>query len=789
MNDSDETPDEHAPQPDTRPGCGRWPLFVVTILVGVVIGGIAGLKSKAPLYTSVAFIHVDPVVQDPMAKRDEVMVRYENFVNTHVARILMDRVVLRAMEGELWRSTGRASIEDDDAVVEFGESLIAFHDRTTEYITVSFSEETPAIAQRGVRAVIEAYEELYGSADLSDIASKLGVLNGQREKVLGNLRSVQRNVEAVASTFGGPANLKSRYNSKYQDLEQLEKTLRDLRMEMDRQKQVETQMEGESDDPSNAGVLALATAQAENDPGMQGLLRQREDLVSFLGDAESKFGPLHPSVKEARRTLQSFEMQIQQRVYGSDMAPGGVADVLGLDMSIQIDQLIPVIQETREEVASLGQKQVKVLEYEREIILLQDQLKNYDIRRSDLEMQQIVSGHIRIDERGTLPREASSDPRSKLALFGGFLGGCLGVALVLLRGFLDRRMHDSADAQLSMAKTRMLGVLPHLPEDLSEPEQAGIAAHCVHHIRALMQLALEGRMPQVYAITSPAPEDGKTSMALATGLSFAAADHNTLLIDCDLSGGGLTERTNAILRRKIGQILLRDGLVSAAQLEEALRMAEDTPNARLGETLINLGHISESDLNSALSLQEHASIGLLDCMAGEDLDDCVFATGITGLSVLPVGSARAIHSAKLSPSGIKRVLDEARKKFEVVIVDTGPVQGSLEASIVSPLADGVVFVVSRGNDRPAAERALGHLDQIGAHVVGVVFNRAAESEVRAISYAPRSTETTDDGSEDRPVRERRMREPQSAARFGPIARAVASYENSSDDEADQAKAE
>ena len=439
MNDSDETPDEHAPQPDTRPGCGRWPLFVVTILVGVVIGGIAGWKSKAPLYTSVAFIHVDPVVQDPMAKRDEVMVRYENFVNTHVARILMDRVVLRAMEGELWRSTGRASIEDDDAVVEFGESLIAFHDRTTEYITVSFSEETPAIAQRGVRAVIEAYEELYGSADLSDIASKLGVLNEQRETILGNLRSVQRNIEAATVGFAGPDHLKAKYRSTIEDLIQLERTLRDLQLEVATREEADLQMAVEPGQVER-NILNLAEVMAEDDQELKTLLSARASVQQHLLDHQAKYGQEHPLVMDALTMLNMLDQQIQRRVYQADLShlsdvSEGMAQGVSLSQ-IQIEQLIPIIQDTREEAKSLSRRHSKVLGYEREITLLQDQLKNYDIRRSDLEMQQILSGHIRIDDRGTLPLEPSSDPRAKLALFGGIIGaipGGIGFGLISLR--------------------------------------------------------------------------------------------------------------------------------------------------------------------------------------------------------------------------------------------------------------------------------------------------------------------------------------------------------------------
>src|SRR5204863_9112175 len=89
----------------------------------------------------------------------------------------------------------------------------------------------------------------------------------------------------------------------------------------------------------------------------------------------------------------------------------------------------------------------------------------------------------------------------------------------------------------------LLGILPNLPDRLTDPAQAATAAHCVHQIRTMLQInSSEDR--KVYAVTSASPGDGKTSLTLALGLSFAASGSRTLLIDCDLVGAGLTSRLN-----------------------------------------------------------------------------------------------------------------------------------------------------------------------------------------------------------------------------------------------------
>ena len=70
----------------------------------------------------------------------------------------------------------------------------------------------------------------------------------------------------------------------------------------------------------------------------------------------------------------------------------------------------------------------------------------------------------------------------------------------------------------------------------------------------------------------------------------------------------------------------------------------------------------------------------------------------------------------------------------MILIDTGPILGSIEASLVCAAADGVVLAVSRGQSRPLVEKSLAHLTGIGARLAGVVFNRAQANDFeRSIS--------------------------------------------------------
>jgi hypothetical protein len=64
-----------------------------------------------------------------------------------------------------------------------------------------------------------------------------------------------------------------------------------------------------------------------------------------------------------------------------------------------------------------------------------------------------------------------------------------------------------------------------------------------------------------------------------------------------------------------------------------------------------------------------------------------------------------------------------------VLIDTGPILGSLEAAVMTAAADGVVLVVSRGNQRSSLEAAVAELDALETNNLGAIYNRAHDGEM------------------------------------------------------------
>ena len=338
-----------------------------------------------------------------------------------------------------------------------------------------------------------------------------------------------------------------------------------------------------------------------------------------------------------------------------------------------------------------------------------------------------MPGRISILSEGEVPTTPPKNKRMVATAGAGIGGFGAGVGLIILWGFLDRRARSVMHVHQLEPSIRMLGVLPVLPDELEDPEQKSMAALCVHQIRNLLDSNMHGTA-RVLAITSPAAGDGKTSLTLALGLSFAAAGSRTLMIDCDMVGGGLTGRLREISRSEIGSILDLEGLLTEAQLEQVKSIAESSQR-KYTDVLMELGYVSEADVRRHLYSLKQNSVGLLSALDGKPFASCISPVLAKNLYVLPLGDAAAHHSNQLSPKAIRRILNEARSQFDIVIVDTGPILGSLEAAVVVSEVDEVVLAIARNSQSQLIKHSIRRLDELQVRCAGLVFNRANPSDV------------------------------------------------------------
>jgi Mrp family chromosome partitioning ATPase/capsular polysaccharide biosynthesis protein len=388
------------------------------------------------------------------------------------------------------------------------------------------------------------------------------------------------------------------------------------------------------------------------DEMMRSLLERQSALASQLdGYIASGFGESRAEVRNARAQLQDVNAQIeayQKEVAAMQAATAGTPSE---------DRHVPMLPRFLP-----PSEQIDALRAERDQV---DQRINVLSTESSLGAERF-----RILSNGDTPTAPYTDRRPRVAASYGIAAGIVPLIFFSLIGLTNRRLRFSEDAVDPSSSAPLLGVLPELPAKSSYAELSRIAAYCVHNLRIRLELMAGRNKCPVYMVTSAVAGEGKTSLTLALGCSFASAGKRVLLVDTDLIGKGLSTR-----------------------------------------------------------LKCSGKPGLLESVQGAGLGPVEFV--MRNVAVLPVGIGGPLGaSGSLLGERLNEIVEAARAKFDLIIMDTGPVVASLQTPIVAQAADHVIMTVSNGLQEALSRRSMQILRSVGIQVSGLVFNRARSKDYR-----------------------------------------------------------
>jgi capsular exopolysaccharide synthesis family protein len=135
--------------------------------------------------------------------------------------------------------------------------------------------------------------------------------------------------------------------------------------------------------------------------------------------------------------------------------------------------------------------------------------------------------------------------------------------------------------------------------------------------------------------------------------------------------------------------------------------------------------------------------GLSEVLTGETrLNEAIIKLEPAALHLLPGGAAREDVAELLSGPRFGRLLDEARKQFDYIIIDAPPLGVFTDANLLINRADSAILVVRAARTRYAVvDRLLEQLPR--ERLLGVVLNRAdAKPEDNTYYYQPRRLQST-----------------------------------------------
>lgn len=428
----------------------------------------------------------------------------------------------------------------------------------------------------------------------------------------------------------------------------------------------------------SASVLLGALAQAEG---------ERASLLMRRTPADSDVQVLTHRTRE-------LEAQLQ-----------GIAESYLQSLSNQVASLDGEAGRFRTQLDALPEKELQTARLERDTKVLNDL---WVLVRTRLKEAQVTGAAedpaVRIVDAAAVPlRPVSPRPLMTLAL-SLLLGTIAGVGASMARELGDRPVRSRGDA-LAAGGLPVIGALPRMDHrgrvpsrllrsghalppasDRSVPPErartaASIASQLVtkpdtpaaymeslSQLYATLALAHRERPVKVVVFTSPLSGEGKTLSAINFALLGAMGGRRVLLIDADL---------------RCGVVSTALGVRRTAGFAELLAGTE-----RIHQTV------------HAVPLRDQGSL-------------FVMSSG-----VLPQVSGRV-----LTVERIREVLDAAALDFDVVVIDTPPVNLCADAGLVGSAADAVLLVVRAGHTQVADLRyAMDQLEAMQAPVFGTLLN-------------------------------------------------------------------
>src|SRR5205809_2839800 len=417
------------------------------------------------------------------------------------------------------------------------------------------------------------------------------------------------------------------------------------------------------------GTSINAIPQVANNLLIQDMRKTLSEREALLANLLKRYKDKYPDVIRIREEIASLKDSIQKESQKVRDAIGAEAELAKAQESSMAAELKKKEQESFElsqlriqyDVLSRQADQSKLL-YN---IVLQ-RMKETDLTSKD------KAQNMRVVDSAVVPLNPIK-PRVVLTLFLGVLGG-LGVAigLAFFVNYLDDSVKNQDDIETYL-RLPFLGYIPNIKTNsvLERDMQAHLhpqsnAAEGFRTLRAAIALAPKADRYRALVVTSTIPAEGKSLVASNLSIVMAQTGLKTLLVDADL-------------RRP--------------SVHKVFRL----------QSPIGLSSYLEEKVGS--------------------VDECIHTTEVPHLDVVCCGAVPSSPSELAGSKRMMQFLQEARNRYDRVVLDCPPVSAVSDPLIIASLSDGVVFVTKFNKiRRDHARKTVQRIQNAGIHILGVVLN-------------------------------------------------------------------
>lgn len=285
-----------------------------------------------------------------------------------------------------------------------------------------------------------------------------------------------------------------------------------------------------------------------------------------------------------------------------------------------------------------------------------------------------ADGHSTVTARSIEPATPanfqSSPNKQQDAVLGAIAGFLLSSVGVVLASALDRRVRSESTLK-AVTALPLLGSIEQTPRSadprpLAIRQPNGSAAESLRQVRSGLRFASASHETRSLAVTSSVPAEGKTWLAVNLAVIVAETGTRVLLIDADLRRPRVADAFGIV-----GAVGLTTVLIDAIPLQSAV----------------------QSSTRSTLD-------------------------------ILPSGAVPPNPAELLASARMKELIQEVAEAYDLVVIDTAPVEAVADATVIAHLVDSTLIVADSTRVRRAQLAAtIAALERTGAHISGVILNR------------------------------------------------------------------
>lgn len=647
--------------------------------VGLVVGAAAHFAALwiYPLWGGTVMFEIRPEVtgaKDAVVReivQDEAVARLGQ---TESQKIVSKSVLEAAMKAPDIGNTkwGESYPTVDERVEELEDELRVGHKRGTQLFTLSWrahdKNDVPTVLNR----VADTYMSARESEDNERAARSKAQFEQKKTAVEDEIRTLKAEIQDFIRkngiTAGSERDLSDQRST--ENLARLQAdTIKELTLAQARLDNVDRRIvEQRYEDEDRRRAL--------DDMSIRQLERDMQNAQVNLNSARKRFGDQHPAV----RALEDGERAASDR-YKSALEESMRRNLLAdkTELAQRVGGLKELVAKQTEDRAAAERRLQELTAQISALDALKEQLAQKEATRKDL--QNLITDidllqaredfrRVRLVQRAVTPKELDF-PQLKYMIPGGavlllvLVGG-----IVFLREVLDQRVKQPSDLA-GMGGARLLGVIPDLSDDPSDPkaaelvvlrDPASMTAEMFRQASAALRKAIDAGGFRSIAVVSAHPGAGTTTLVSNLAASSHAAGRSVAVVDANFR------------RPRLASVMGCD---------------PDAPG--LGDMLLGRG-VEPQDSH--------------------------------GIHVYGAGTPESRVFERLSGDEIRRAIQRLREKHQIVIVDLPPSLVAGESMVLADCCDAALVVVRAMQDqRGLVAKTIGQVQETHAELMGTILMR------------------------------------------------------------------